>query len=214
MVKENMYIALEGTKGTGKSTIFNQLELALQYDGVKFASFSPTKPMPTDLWWEKAYAQYSEVDQFIEELYHARANHHAKNISFDQPLILGDRSILTSIITRWPNDPQKLHSYIKNIRAQEYAVPIPDIVIYLDLPLEVTLQRLANRERNYGLRDEQIENLIKAKNAYEEFFKLKNELGFSEMRYQIFDANQNETELCSKIHNLVKIELEKSIIFQ
>ena len=103
---------------------------------------------------------------------------------------------------------------IKNIRAQEYAVPIPDIVIYLDLPLEVTLQRLANRERNYGLRDEQIENLIKAKNAYEEFFKLKNELGFSEMRYQIFDANQNETELCSKIHNLVKIELEKSIIFQ
>ena len=45
-------------------------------------------------------------------------------------------------------------------------------------------------------------------------FKLKNELGFSEMRYQIFDANQNETELCSKIHNLVKIELEKSIIFQ
>ena len=46
------------------------------------------------------------------------------------------------------------------------------------------------------------------------YIKLKNELGFSEMRYQIFDANQNETELCSKIHNLVKIELEKSIIFQ
>ena len=95
-----MYIALEGTKGTGKSTIFNQLELALQYDGVKFASFSPTKPMPTDLWWEKAYAQYSEADQFIEELYHARANHHAKNISFDQPLILmKTKSLLEFILT-------------------------------------------------------------------------------------------------------------------
>lgn len=44
--------------------------------------------------------------------------------------------------------------------------------------------------------------------------RLKNELGFSEMRYQIFDANQNEVELFSKIHNLVKIELEKSMIFQ
>lgn len=209
-----MYIALEGTKGTGKSTIFSQLELALQYDGIQFATFSPTKPMPTDLWWEKAYAQYSEVDQFIEELYHARANHHAKNISFDEPLILGDRSILTSFVTRWPHESKKLHEYIQHTKVQEYAVPVPDMVIYLDLPIEVTLQRLANRERNYGLHDEQIENLIQAKMAYEEFFKLKNELGFTEMKYQYVDANQNETELFSQIYSLVKSELEKSMNFQ
>lgn len=209
-----MYIALEGTKGTGKSTIFSQLEIALQYDGIQFATFSPTKPMPTDLWWEKAYAQYSEVDQFIEELYHARANHHAKKISFDEPLVLGDRSILTSFVTRWPQESQKLHEYIQHTRAQEYAVPVPDMVIYLDLPIEVTLQRLANRERNYGLRDEQIERLIQAKMAYEEFFKFKNELGFTALKYQYVDANQNETELLSQIYNLVKNELEKSMNFQ
>ncbi len=209
-----MYIALEGTKGTGKSTIFSQLEIALQYDGIQFATFSPTKPMPTDLWWEKAYAQYSEVDQFIEELYHARANHHAKKISFDEPLVLGDRSILTSFVTRWPQESQKLHEYIQHTRAQEYAVPVPDMVIYLDLPIEVTLQRLANRERNYGLRDEQIERLIQAKMAYEEFFKFKNELGFTALKYQYVDANQNETELFSQVYNLVKSELEKSMNFQ
>ncbi|WP_333640476.1 AAA family ATPase [Acinetobacter johnsonii] len=209
-----MYIALEGTKGTGKSTIFSQLEIALQYDGIQFATFSPTKPMPTDLWWEKAYAQYSEVDQFIEELYHARANHHAKKISFDEPLVLGDRSILTSFVTRWPQESQKLNEYIQHTRAQEYAVPVPDMVIYLDLPIEVTLQRLANRERNYGLRDEQIERLIQAKMAYEEFFKFKNELGFTALKYQYVDANQNETELFSQVYNLVKNELEKSMNFQ
>ena len=209
-----MYIALEGTKGTGKSTIFSQLEIALQYDGIQFATFSPTKPMPTDLWWEKAYAQYSEVDQFIEELYHARANHHAKKISFDEPLVLGDRSILTSFVTRWPQESQKLHEYIQHTRAQEYAVPVPDMVIYLDLPIEVTLQRLANRERNYGLRDEQIERLIQAKMAYEEFFKFKNELGFTALKYQYVDANQKETELFSQVYNLVKNELEKSMNFQ
>ena len=209
-----MYIALEGTKGTGKSTIFSQLEIALQYDGIQFATFSPTKPMPTDLWWEKAYAQYSEVDQFIEELYHARANHHAKKISFDEPLVLGDRSILTSFVTRWPQESQKLHEYIQHTRAQEYAVPVQDMVIYLDLPIEVTLQRLANRERSYGLRDEQIERLIQAKMAYEEFFKFKNELGFTALKYQYVDANQNETELFSQVYNLVKNELEKSMNFQ
>ncbi len=184
-----MYIALEGTKGTGKSTIFSQLEIALQYDGIQFATFSPTKPMPTDLWWEKAYAQYSEVDQFIEELYHARANHHAKKISFDEPLVLGDRSILTSFVTRWPQESQKLHEYIQHTRAQEYAVPVPDMVIYLDLPIEVTLQRLANRERNYGLRDEQIERLIQAKMAYEEG-EFKHEVRQFEKSYDNQQAEQ------------------------
>lgn len=209
-----MYIALEGTKGTGKSTIFSQLELALQLDGIQVETFSPTKPMPTDLWWEKAYAQYSEVDQFIEELYHARANHHAKHINFGAPLVLGDRSILTSFVTRWPHDPMKLGEYIQYTRAQEYAVPVPDMVIYLDLPIEETLQRLANRQRNYGLYDEQIERLMQAKWAYEEFFKLKNELGFKKLKYQYVDAHQNEADLFSQVYSLVKNELEKSMNFQ
>jgi thymidylate kinase len=187
------------------------LEIALQYDGIQFATFSPTKPMPTDLWWEKAYAQYSEVDQFIEELYHARANHHAKKISFDEPLVLGDRSILTSFVTRWPQK-SKLHEYIQHT-GSGICSSCSRYVIYLDLPIEVTLQRLANRERNYGLRDEQIERLIQAKMAYRRVFKFKNELGFTALKYQYVDANQNETELFSQVYNLVKNN-RKSMNFQ
>ena len=209
-----MYIALEGLKGTGKSTLFQQLEFALRCEGIMFETFSPTKPMPTDLWWEKAYAQYSEVDQFIEELYCARANHHAKNTNFNAPLILGDRSMLTSFVTRWPRENCKLKPYIQHVQAQEYEVPIPDLVIYLDLPIETTLQRLANRQRNYGLHDEQIERLIQAKQAYEEFFMRKDELGFTNLQYQYFDAGQSVEDLFVQVYATIKKSLEKHYFFQ
>ncbi|MFW1644922.1 deoxynucleoside kinase [Acinetobacter guillouiae] len=208
-----MYIAIEGIKGTGKSTLFQQLEVALRCDGVLFETFNPTKPMPTDLWWEKAYAQYSEVDQFIEELYCARANHHAKKTDFNAPLVLGDRSILTSFVTRWPQDCSALSKYIKHIQIQEYEVPVPDLVIYLDAPIEVTLQRLANRQRNYGLHDEQIERLIQAKQSYETFFRLKSELGFENMKYQSFDAGQNSASLFAQVYSTIKKNLENHYFF-
>lgn len=209
-----MYIALEGTKGTGKSTLFQQLEFALKCDGVEFQTFSPTKPMPVDIWWEQAYAQHVDNDAYIDALYTARANHHAQLADFNAPLVLGDRSILTSFVTRWPSDSSKIKSYIQQVRSMEYAVPIPDLVIYLDLPIDITLDRLAHRQRNYGLFDEQISRLIDTKLAYETFFKLKNELGFSELKYQYFDAQQNSDELFTQVYDVFKKFLESRSIFQ
>ena len=209
-----MYIALEGTKGTGKSTLFQQLEFALKCDGVEFQTFSPTKPMPVDIWWEQAYAQHVDNDAYIDALYTARANHHAQLADFNAPLVLGDRSILTSFVTRWPSDSSKIESYIQQVRRMEYAVPIPDLVIYLDLPIDITLDRLAHRQRNYGLFDEQISRLIDTKLAYETFFKLKNELGFSELKYQYFDAQQNSDELFTQVYDVFKKFLESRSIFQ
>lgn len=209
-----MYIALEGTKGTGKSTLFQQLEFALKCDGVEFQTFSPTKPMPVDIWWEQAYAQHVDNDAYIDALYTARANHHAQLADFNAPLVLGDRSILTSFVTRWPSDSSKIESYIQQVRSMEYAVPIPDLVIYLDLPIDITLDRLAHRQRNYGLFDEQISRLIDTKLAYETFFKLKNELGFNELKYQYFDAQQNSDELFTQVYDVFKKFLESRSIFQ
>ena len=96
----------------------------------------------------------------------------------------------------------------------EYAVPIPDLVIYLDLPVDVTLNRLAHRQRNYGLFDEQIERLIDTKLAYEAFFKLKNELGFNELKFQYFDAQQNSDELFKQVYAVFKKLMENKCIFQ
>lgn len=96
-----MYIAIEGTKGTGKSTLLENLEHKLQQEGIDFQMFAPTKAMPKDTWWEKAYADHCQDDVYLDSLYTARANYHASKIDFNASLVLGDRSMLTSFVTRW-----------------------------------------------------------------------------------------------------------------
>ena len=209
-----MYIAIEGTKGVGKSTLLEQLKTMLINDGVEFSTYSPTKGMPENVWWEQAYQQYAHDDCFISDLYTARANYHAQETDFAAPLVLGDRSMLTSFVTRWPKQTENIDQYIRQIQCKAYAVPMPDLIIYLDLPLEQTLDRLATRQRNYGLFDEQVERLIHAKLAYEEFFKLKNELGFEGLKYQYVDANQSAEDLVFQIYTLTKNQLDKSMNVQ
>jgi thymidylate kinase len=210
-----MYIAIEGTKGTGKSTLLEALTVKLQDNGIDFQCFTPTKPMPKDTWWEKAYSDYSQDDTYLESLYAARANYHASNTNFNCGLVLGDRSILTSCVTRWPHhDISRLGSYLKQIQKKQFLVPSPDLVLYLDLPLEVTLVRLAQRERDYGLLDEKAERLQQVKKAYSSLLQYKDELGFTNMQYQLLDANQKIEDLLENTYDLIVKKLEKNELFQ
>ena len=210
-----MYIAIEGTKGTGKSTLLENLEHKLQQEGIDFQMFAPTKVMPKDTWWEKAYADHCQDDVYLDSLYTARANYHASKIDFNSSLVLGDRSMLTSFVTRWPHDDlNRLVPYLNQIRQKEFLVPLPDLVLYLDLPLDITLSRLAQRGRNYGLHDEQEEQLMRAKEAYTTLLSYKNELGMADLQYQLVDANQKPEDLLENVYALVVKQLEKCDLFQ
>lgn len=199
-----MYIAIEGIKGAGKSTLLAQLSQQLNKEGVEFATFNPTRPMPQNEWWEQAYGDWQHDDDFMSALYTARANYHALQTNFNQPLVLGDRSILTSIVTRWQSYQHDIHGYIQRILAQEYAVPMPDLVLYLDISLESASQRLQNRQRDYGLYDETVQRLQQTKHAYAQLFKCKNEFGLKNIQIQCFDTNQTSSQLFQQVLKYVK----------
>lgn len=209
-----MYIAIEGLKGTGKTTLFQQLVFALKCDGVDVETFNPTRPMPQNIWWEQVQPNYEQDAAYREALYTARAQYHAQKTDFNAPLILGDRSIVTSFITRWPQQDNNISAYIERIRKQEYILPIPDLVLYLDAPIDVIVKRLTQRERDYGLVDEQLDQLNQAKKAYEQFFKMKNEFGFNHLKYQYFDASQNQYDIFNQVYEIFKKNLANQSIFQ
>src|SRR5690606_30581333 len=95
-------------------------------------------------------------DALREQLYAARSNFHAARVPADAPLVLGDRSILTSYATRWDRLPaQRRAAHIAQVDALEHRIGRPDHVIYLSLPEPQLLARLrARSERRYGLDDQ------------------------------------------------------------
>lgn len=164
-----MYIVIEGLKGAGKSTLLDALNLRLKQENVRFSLVMPTRPLPRFClveWLAKHCRFLIRYDFFCRYLYRYRSNQHARQADWHQPLILGDRSILTSLATRWPTDNQA--HYIQKTKLQEYEIPWPDEVIYLQVPFEALLLRLKGRKRNYGENDESIKRLHVAFDAYQD----------------------------------------------
>ena len=164
-----MYIVLEGVKGTGKSTLLEHLQVWLWTHGMDFVPLSPTRPMPAHLWWEQAAneGQYQQQDDFLQALYAARSNYHARHCDLTHRLILGDRSILTSLATRWHIHEDKA-AYCQQVRAMESVIPWPDHVIWLDCPDETLMGRFKQRQRCYGQQDETLMRLQQVRQAYQD----------------------------------------------
>jgi thymidylate kinase len=177
-----LYVALEGLKGSGKSTLLATLAAHLESRGVEVILLCPTSPAPWWSWRELAarITPLKSSDVFMERLYAARSAHTARKAAraihrasapsqTARPvLFLGDRSFYTSLVTRWERAERLGEAaHWERTRALEPHIPLPDVVIYLDLPLDQILSRLRRRARDYGQRDETAERLIAARAAYE-----------------------------------------------
>lgn len=174
-----LYIALEGVKGSGKSTLLTQLIEHLTTQGFAVVQLGPTHPAP---WWtwRELLARLPVLrswDRVIEELYAGRSSHAARRAAREvarltqegrSVVILGDRSFYTSLVTRWERvELMGEEAHWAATRAREPHIPLPHVVVYLDISIETLLARLKSRARGYGLRDERPERLISAHAAYE-----------------------------------------------
>lgn len=172
-----MYIAIEGLKGTGKSTLLHALTPYLKaYCDSKhqqLAILHPTKAIPNHH-LENEFYEHQDEDEYLRALYAERSNYHASAIDWNSDLIISDRSIFTSLAVRWHHIYQANLSpseHYKQVRCQEHIIAIPDIVIQLDASNTILLERYAKRERQYGHYEETIESVIDMRNSYDKLFE-------------------------------------------
>ncbi len=172
--KRPFYIAIEGVKGTGKSSILPLLSRRLQRDRIRCHIVAPTKQGDIHEPIESIIAMHPELlkqDTWKERLYAYRSNYAAQSIPATAQLLLGDRSIATSYATRW-HLYQNKQSLIERVDALEPLIPGPDCIVYLKLPHEELMKRLAHRtERNYGKEDETDIRIMQSLHAYDELRK-------------------------------------------
>ena len=195
-----LYIAIEGPKGAGKSTLVECLAERLRAYGVSVALLCPTRPIPLPHPLEELAAN-SDDDALREQLYAARSNHHAAHVDRKVDLILGDRSILTSYATRWERAPAgEKPQWIERVNALEHLIGLPDHVIQLQVPQAQLLARLQARcERSYGRHDETLERIRAMQAAYRELRERGSELGLGEIVWHDVDASATAERVLARV---------------
>lgn len=189
-----LYIVFEGPKGSGKSTAFDRVVAELRARRVSVSTLCPTRPMPPSSMWER-FARaplVSSSDWFRERLY-ARRSQHAARVSRSQraSVILGDRSRLTSYVTRWNAASLTARRACKSrVDRHEPFIGDPDHVLVFDAPLELLVQRTEARGRRYGLVDESPARLQAAREAYEDVREHAAALGMGAVKWHRLDASK------------------------
>lgn len=170
-----MYIAIEGIKGTGKSTLLQTLlpflKARLEPKQHRIAILHPTKPIPEDHYLEREFYQHQNNDDYLRLLYAARSNYHASHTDWSTDLIISDRSILTSLAVRWPHANLTPIEHYKQVRAQENIIAIPDLVIQLDAPNTTLLERYTKRDRRYGQYEETLDSIVGMRSKYTQLYE-------------------------------------------
>jgi len=201
-----MYIAIEGIKGCGKSTILKNIFRDNKSRLVNVCHYPITAPMAANHHLErelKLNKHYQNNDDFIEKLFLTRAYRNQPKSVW--PTVIGDRSLATAIVTRWDKwqDPYYTISKVQ----KDYSLIIkPDVIVFIDTPIPSAETNISKRNaRLTGMLDEKPGLLRKADDIYKELFQ-----GGTYKKYfgktQLIDVSYtiNMEEMCSEILSIIK----------
>ena len=167
MSERGTYVVIEGIDGTGKTELSNRLVPPLLARGHSISTFRE----PTDKFLRAQFIRLLRTDPLAASLCLTvdrsllrplveRALEHGD-------LVIQDRSYYASLAYHFPGLSSEVWRELERIE-QELAIE-PDLVLYLDAPVEVALQRIEGRGGPDLFEDEQY--LTKVKWKFDQMFQ-------------------------------------------
>lgn len=195
-----MYIAIEGIKGAGKSSVLAYLERHLASMGVRYQLLQPYAVQNAGSWLERAYRRTGGYwpDWAVARFYALRSDSCVTAVPRRSGLLIGDRSIITSYVTRW-NDADPIAG-MNAVDLLERRIALPDQVILLNSSVDLALRRIAQRpSRCYGRKDEQRERLRSAANAYALLAAEPSRFGLDYVKWHVVDASRSTEQVAADV---------------
>lgn len=208
-----MYIAIEGLKGTGKSTLVGLLQSWLTTKGIDFDLLCPDQPMANDHWLEQKalLPQFAERDEFRELLHNTRATYHKQRVNFKKRVVIGDQSIFSHLVERWHRVAELgMKNYVHQVYRREYHLPWPDHVIMLSMPISELYDRLTTLQGNQEHEIETSElyqHLMADHHALIELEENAMFLGYGHVQWHHANANQPFHDLVECIGSYIMKQL-------
>ena len=209
-MKQNLFIALEGIDGSGKSTQAKLLAEKLKAEGYKvYATFEPTDGMVGSLLRSILKGSIKADERIIAGLFLADRLDHLLNEK--NSLVKKMKEGYTVITDRYYFSSYAYHGTHMDmdwvIECNKMCAQIlrPDVNIFIDVPPETSMQRISANRHGTELY-ETLENLGNVRAKYlEAFEKLKNE-----EHILVVDGNHPVSTLAESIWSQVQHFIKKA----
>jgi len=167
MTQRATYIVIEGIDGTGKTELASRLVPPLLARGHSISSFRE----PTDKFLRSEFTRLSKVDSFAAALCFTVDRALMRPLierALDMgDLVLQDRSFYSTLAYQFPG--LSAESWREVDRIEREVALEPDLVLYLDAPVEVAMKRIEGKGERNAFEDEPY--LVKVKRKFEQFFQ-------------------------------------------
>jgi thymidylate kinase len=199
-----VYIAIEGIKGSGKSSALAQVQHALERMSVPHTLLRPYALSESTALSDRAFRLTARIwpDGAVARFYAWRSDRLAARVPRRCGLVIGDRSIITSYVTRWSDsNPSAAMDAVDRL---ERRIPLPDHVVLLNVPVAVAANRIQHRpQRCHGRRDEQVSRLLAAAQAYRTLASNPARFGIASVSWHVMDANRPPDRVARDVIDLV-----------
>ncbi len=167
MTERGTYLVIEGIDGTGKTELAARLVPPLLGRGHSISSYRE----PTDKFLRSEFARLSKLDSFAAALCftvdRALLRPLVERALEMGDIVIQDRSFYSTLAYQYPGLSAEAWREVDRIE-REIAIE-PDLVLYLDAPVEVAMKRVESRGQRNAFEDEPY--LVKVKRKFEQMFQ-------------------------------------------
>ncbi|MGC9109237.1 MAG: dTMP kinase [Caldimicrobium sp.] len=194
-IRKGKLIVIEGIDGAGKSTLFTILKERFSHKKNIVFSFEPTQGQYGKIL--RNFLKEAKGDQkTLLELFLKDRTEHVEKLILpslkEGKTILLDRYYLSTIAYQGVHFRELPYLLLKN----ETIAPLPDLVIYLEIPINLALERIQKRNKDISLFERE-DLLEKISEIYAKILPLFN--------YKIIKGDKPLEELYAEILALLKV---------